>query len=122
METIDRDGLDALIEDTRDACQAAGVPVPTDEEEAYEFLTGLLEEPWLRPEVEGVASIQRVRLTGLPNPATMAFSNGFIEANLYDLGEYTDQYAQVPAGRLAKAMDQGRREHKGARPWRKATT
>jgi hypothetical protein len=108
--------------DTRDACQAAGVPVPVDEEEAYEFLANLIEEPWLRPEIEGVAAIQRIRLTGLPDPSTMTFSNGFVEADLYDLGEYTEQYAQVPAGRVAEAMDQGRRGRKGARPWRKATT
>jgi hypothetical protein len=62
METVDRDGLDALFEDTRDACQAAGVPVPSDEEYAYEFITCLLEEPWRRPEIEGVAGIQRVYL------------------------------------------------------------
>jgi hypothetical protein len=119
---IDREGLDNLINDLADSCQAAGVPVPVDTEDAYEFLTGLLEDPWMRPEVEGQASFQRVRLTGLPDPSTMTFSNGVVEVDLYSLSEYTDQYAQLPAGRVAEALEQTRRGHKGARPWRKATT
>jgi hypothetical protein len=121
METIDRDGSGALLLAARDACQAAGVPVPVDPEEADTFLGGLLEEPWSRSVVEDQAAIQRVRLTGLPDPSTMTFSDGFVEADLYDLGVYNDQYAQVPLGRVVEAMAQGRRGRKGARPWRKVT-
>jgi hypothetical protein len=118
---VDQGEGDALIEDVANACLAAGVPIPVDEEEAYEFLAGLLEDPWLRPEVPGVAAIQRVRLTGLPDPSTMTFSSGVLEVNLHDLGEYTEQFAQLPAGRVAEALEQTRRGSRRAKPWRKAT-
>jgi hypothetical protein len=121
-EFIDREGTDNLMQDVRDSCQAAGVPVPVDSEEAYTFLAGLLEDPWLRPEVEGQASLQRVRLTGLPDPSTMTFRSGVVEADLYSLAEYSEQYAQLPAGRVVEALEQRRRGPQGARPWRRATT
>jgi hypothetical protein len=52
----------------------------------------------------------------------MTFSDGFVGVDLHALGQYTEQYAQVPAGRVAKALEQNRRRHQGARPWRRATT
>jgi hypothetical protein len=121
-DCVDREGIDNLMQDVRDSCQAAGVPVPVDPAEAYAFLASLLEDPWLRTEVEGQASLQRVRLTGLPDPSTMTFSNGVLAADLYSLAGYTEQYAQLPAGRVVEALEQRRRGPQGARPWRRATT
>jgi hypothetical protein len=60
---------DALIGAVRDACLAAGVPIPADEEKAYDFLAELLENPWLRAEVPpATAGIQTIGLIGMPDP------------------------------------------------------
>lgn len=88
----------------RNACLAVGVPVPEDPEMASEFLLGLAEAPWVRIEVPGVARVQRIRLVGDPDPGTMAFSTGTVEADLSDLGEMTARYESVPTHRVAEAL------------------
>jgi hypothetical protein len=99
---------DALIGAVRDACLAAGVPIPVDEERAYEFLVGLLENPWLPAEVPAaVAGIQTIGLIGMPDPNSMTYSTGTVRANLYDLGEHAAaRFEQIPARRVDEAFRQ----------------
>jgi hypothetical protein len=98
---------DALIGAVRDACLAAGVPIPGDEEKAYEFLAGLLENPWLPAEVPApTAGIQTIGLTGMPDPNSMTFSSGTVRASLYALGEQTARFEQIPARRVDEAFRQ----------------
>ncbi len=106
---VDTEGsrADALIGAVRDACLAAGVPIPVDEERAYEFLAGLLENPWLPAEVPAaVAGIQTIGLIGMPDPDSMTYSTGTVLANLYALGKQTDRFEQVPARRVDEAFRQ----------------
>jgi hypothetical protein len=88
-------GVEMFMGDLRDACTSAGVPVPEGDDEAYERLAGMLENPWRRAEVPNVAGIQRIRLFGPPDPTTMVFSTGTVEADLYDLSDYLNRYEQI---------------------------
>jgi hypothetical protein len=102
---------ESLMGDLRDACDAAGVPLP-DGEESYEQLADLIEAPWQRVEMPA-ASIQRIRLDGPLGPGSMTFATPTIEIDLFDLGrQAADRFAPVPDRRV-REMFQQRRDARG---------
>jgi hypothetical protein len=87
-----------LVADLVVAAGALGVPV-ADEAQAADMLLA----PWTKAVAPRAASIQVVRLAGMPGPETMDFEAGACSAYLYDLGPV---YASVDPRRVVESVQQ----------------
>lgn len=114
-----RPNLEALMRDLRAACEALGVPVPEGRDNAHDFFLDLLSNPWEPVEIDGVAPIQVLKLTGYPDPATMVYRSGYIEADFFDLGKEAPFYQQVPARMIREILHP--QPHRWRRSWPKTT-
>jgi hypothetical protein len=80
-----------LLADLAEACHAMGVEI-AEGPAGIDALAEILDNAWSRPAVPYAAGVQVLRLAGRPGPATMRFTEGTAEVDLFDLGPDRDRF------------------------------
>jgi hypothetical protein len=80
-----------LLADLAEACHAMGVKI-AEGPEGIDALAKILDNPWTRPAVPYAAGVQVLKLVGRPGPATMRFTEGAADIDLFDLGPDQDRF------------------------------
>jgi hypothetical protein len=87
-----------LLADLAEACDALGVKI-AEGPAGIDALAEILDNAWSRPAVPYAAAVQVLKLAGRPGPATMRFTEGTADVDLFDLGPDQDRFgAARPEG------------------------